>query len=192
VLPIYIGVMNEFFRIFFDRLWQILFAMLGAAWAFLQPMFPFAIICVLLILADCYSAWELSKRVKAKFPEQATGKFKSQEMGKVFVTMIKVFAAIILAALVESIIFEEADIKLPNIVAGAVCFWQVWSILENESSCNNAKWAKVCQKIMIDKTERHFDIDLSDLKDPEDRKREHNHPEHHHHHEPDIDDYGES
>ena len=185
--------MNEFFRIFFERFWQIIFAMLGAAWAFLQPMFPFAIICVLLILADCYSAWELSKRVKAKFPEQATGKFKSQEMGKVFVTMIKVFAAIILAALVESIIFEQADIKLPNIVAGAVCFWQVWSILENESSCNNAKWAKVCQKIMIDKTERHFDIDLSDLKDPEDRKRGHDrHREHRDQNNPDFDDYGES
>ena len=37
------------------------------------------------------------------------------------------------------------------------------TFLENESSCNGAKWAKTLQKILIDKTERHFDIDLSEL-----------------------------
>lgn len=54
-------------------------------------------------------------------------------------------------------------IDLTKIAAGAICFWQLWSILENESSCNGAKWAKVMQKILVDKTERHFDIDLSEL-----------------------------
>ena len=157
--------MDEFFRILCDRTLQLLFACWGAVCALLVPMFPFAIICTLLILADCYTAWELSRRVKKKYPGHASGKFKSQEMGRVFITLIKVFAAIVLASLVEKIIFEGATIRLPNIVAGAVCFWQVWSILENESSCNDAKWAKILQKIMIDKTERHFDIDLSDLKD---------------------------
>lgn len=156
--------MNEFFRILGDRMLQFTFALWGAICAFIAPMFPFVMICTLLIMADCYTAWDLSRRVKKKYPGQATGKFKSQEMGRVFVTLIKVFAAIILASMVESIIFEGAQIHLANIVAGAVCFWQVWSILENESSCNDAKWAKVLQKIMIDKTERHFDIDLSELK----------------------------
>lgn len=157
--------MDEFFRILGDRMAQIMFAAWGALCAFIAPMFPFVIICTLLILADCYTAWDLSRRVKKKYPGQATGKFKSQEMGRVFVTLIKVFAAIILASMVETIIFEGAQIHLVNIVAGAVCFWQVWSILENESSCNDAKWAKVLQKVMVDKTERHFDIDLSELKD---------------------------
>lgn len=156
--------MNEFFRILGDRMLQIMFAAWGAICAFLAPMIPFVVICTLLIFADCYTAWDLSRRVKKKYPGQATGKFKSQEMGHVFATLIKVFAAIILASMAESIIFEGAQIRLANIVAGAICFWQVWSILENESSCNDAKWAKVLQKIMIDKTERHFDIDLSELK----------------------------
>ena len=156
--------MNEFFRILGDRTLQIMFAAWGVICAFLAPMIPFVVICTLLIFVDCYTAWDLSRRVKKKYPGQATGKFKSQEMGRVFVTLIKVFAAIILASMAESIIFEGAQIRLANIVAGAICFWQVWSILENESSCNDAKWAKVLQKIMIDKTERHFDIDLSELK----------------------------
>lgn len=38
-------------------------------------------------------------------------------------------------------------------------------MLENESSCNDAKWAKIAQRIMVDKTERHFDIDLHELKE---------------------------
>lgn len=55
------------------------------------------------------------------------------------------------------------DMYLANIAAGAFCMVQVISILENESSCNDAKWGKVLQKILIDKTKRHLDIDLSYL-----------------------------
>jgi hypothetical protein len=62
-------------------------------------------------------------------------------------------------------VVQVLPIKLTNIVAGAVCFWQVWSMLENESSCNNARWAKIAQRILVDKTERHFDIDLRELKE---------------------------
>jgi hypothetical protein len=40
-------------------------------------------------------------------------------------------------------------------------------VLENKSSCNGSRWAKVLQKIMIDKTERHYDVDLSILKEKE-------------------------
>ena len=94
--------MDEFFRILGDRMAQIMFAAWGALCAFIAPMFPFVIICTLLILADCYTAWDLSRRVKKKYPGQATGKFKSQEMGRVFVTLIKVFAAIILASSVAN------------------------------------------------------------------------------------------
>lgn len=59
------------------------------------------------------------------------------------------------------------DMYLANITAGAFCMVQVLSILENESSCNEAKWAKALQKILIDKTKRHFDIDLSNLTNKE-------------------------
>lgn len=37
------------------------------------------------------------------------------------------------------------------------------SILENESTCNGAAWARVVQKIVADKTERHFNIKLKEL-----------------------------
>ena len=144
---------------------RIAFGAIGALVAFLQPTLPFIIICTLAVLADCYTAWSLSRRVKMVYPNSNDGKFKSRYAGRVFETLIKIYVFVILAYLVETYIFEGLPIRLANIAAGAVCFWQAWSILENESSCNDNRWAKIAQRIMIDKTERHFDINLDELKD---------------------------
>ena len=138
---------------------------LGAFVALLQPTLPFILICTIAILCDCYTAWALSRRVKRKYPGANDGKFKSRYAGQVFVTLTKVYTLTVLAFLIETYIFEGLPVKLANLVAGAVCFWQVWSMLENESSCNDAKWAKIAQRILVDKTERHFEIDLSELKE---------------------------
>lgn len=140
------------------------FSVLGALVAFLYPTWPFIIICTLAVFGDMYTAWSLSRRVKRLHPGANDGKFKSCYAGRVFETLIKIYLLIVLAYLIEMFIFEGLPIKLTNIAAGAVCFWQVWSMLENESSCNDARWAKVAQSVMIDKTERHFDLDLSELK----------------------------
>lgn len=142
-----------------------LFSIAGALVAFLHPTFPFILVCTIAVLADVYTAWSLSRRVKKRYPGANDGKFKSCYAGKVFETLIKVYLLIILAYLIEAFIFEGLSIRLANIAAGAVCFWQVWSMLENESSCNNARWAKIAQQVMINKTERHFDIDLTSLKE---------------------------
>lgn len=146
-----------------------LFSLLGAVVAVLEPALPYIVICTLAVLYDCYTAWSLSRRVKRAHPERIKdGKFKSHNAGKVIV-MIKVYALIVLAFLMQQHIIGDAlPIDLTKVAAGAVCFWQLWSILENESSCNGAKWAKVAQKILVDKTERHFDIDLSEMEEKED------------------------
>ncbi|WP_306540819.1 hypothetical protein [Dysgonomonas sp.] len=60
---------------------------------------------------------------------------------------------IVLAYLIETYIFEGLPIKLANIVACAVCFWQVWLMLENESYCNNARWAIFAQRALLTKRE---------------------------------------
>lgn len=101
--------------------------------------------------------------MKRKFPNANDGKFKSIYFGRVFMTLIKIYVLIILAFLIETFVFEGLQIRLTNIIACAVCFWQSWSMLENESSCSDEKWAKILQKILVDKTERHFDVDLSEL-----------------------------
>lgn len=147
-----------------------LFSLVGAVVAVFEPALPYIVICTLAVLYDCYTAWSLSRRVKKAHPERIRdGKFKSHNAGKVIVTLIKVYALIVLAFLMQlHIIGDALPIDLTKVAAGAVCFWQLWSILENESSCNGAKWAKVAQKILVDKTERHFDIDLSEMEEKED------------------------
>ncbi len=157
--------MTELFKTIIPSYGRYCMSTFGALVAMLQPTVPFIIICTIAILFDCYTAWSLSRRVKKKYPGANDGKFKSRYAGRVFVTLIKVYALTILAYLVQTFILEGLPIKLANIVAAAVCFWQVWSMLENESSCNDAKWAKIAQRILVDKTERHFDIDLSELKE---------------------------
>lgn len=156
--------MYEFIKQIIAVIGKYIVGMIGAICAFLEPTVPFILICTLAVLCDCYTAWALSRRVKNKYPGANDGKFKSNYAGRVFLTLLKVYALTVLAFLIENFIFEGLPVKLANIVAGAVCFWQIWSMLENESSCNEAKWAKIAQRILVDKTERHFDIDLSELK----------------------------
>ncbi|ERI85101.1 hypothetical protein HMPREF1981_01988 [Bacteroides pyogenes F0041] len=167
MLSIYL-IMNELLKTFITHCGKYCVSTFGALVALLQPTLPFIVICTIAILCDCYTAWSLSRRVKKKYPGANDGKFKSNYAGRVFVTLIKVYALTVLAFLIETYIFEGLPVKLANIVAGAVCFWQVWSMLENESSCNDAKWAKIAQRILVDKTERHFDVDLSELKERKD------------------------
>lgn len=140
---------------------------LGAAVAALQPALPYCIICTLAILYDCYTAWQLGRRVRQAHPDKVRdgGKFTSHNAGKVIVTLLKAYALIVLAYLMHVHITGNLPINVVKVAAGAICFWQLWSILENESSCNGAKWAKMAQKILVDKTSRHFDINLKAISD---------------------------
>ena len=52
------------------------------------------------------------------------------------------------------------ELHLANYLAAIYCAVQFVSILENESTCNGAAWARVVQKIVADKTDRHFDFNL--------------------------------
>lgn len=145
------------------------FTLMGSVVAAFKPALPYYLICILMIFADCYTAWSLSRRARKEYPNKVSedgSKFKSHHFGMVLNTMIKTMVLISLAFLMQQYIIPDSwPVDLAKIAAGAVCFWQLWSILENESSCNGSKWAKLMQKILVDKTSRHFDIDLSELKD---------------------------
>ena len=145
-----------------------IFTALGAVIAMLEPTLPYILICTLMVLADCYTAWSLSRRAHKAHPERVSKdgkKFKSRHFGEVLRTILKAWSLIVLAYLMQRHITNGMPIDLTKVAAGAICFWQLWSILENESSCNGAKWAKILQRILVDKTSRHFDIDLRELED---------------------------
>lgn len=144
---------------------RLLLGIAGAAIAYLAPTYPFILICTMAVMLDCYTAFKLSRRVKDNHPGANDGKFKSNYGKRIFNTILKIYSLIVLGYLIDKEIFPFYDLYLANIVAGAFCFIQIWSILENESSENDSRWAKQLQKIMVNKAERHFNIDLSDFKD---------------------------
>lgn len=142
------------------------FAILGALIAHINPALPYIGIATTLILIDCLTAYNLSRRVKERHKGKTTkhdGKFVSRNFAKVLTTMLKSWTMILIAYFMQLHITSDTSVDLTKIAAGAICFWQIWSILENESSCSDAKWAKIAQKILVDKTSRHLNIDLTDL-----------------------------
>ena len=156
--------------------WKTVFGMFGGVVGWLvgefRPAFPLIIVAVIFIVSDAWTAYQLDRRVKLKYPERAqrrAAKFTSFAFGKVVTqTIPKRLMLILLAFLVEHWVFIHVQIPLSYIVTGIICFEQAWSILENESSCRDeveSRFWRWLQKIMIDKTERHFDVDLSGLKD---------------------------
>lgn len=160
----------------FVNFWKAAFVAIGGWLGWLigefHPTFPLIIVAIIFIVYDAYTAYCLDKRVHAKYPDKTTrekAKFTSFAFGKVITTTIpKRLALILLAFLCEHWVFIHVEIPLSYIVTGVICFEQAWSILENESSCRDeadSRFWKVLQKIMIDKTSRHFDINLDELND---------------------------
>lgn len=139
-----------------------------------HPTFPLIIVTMVFIVYDAYTAYKLDKRVHAAYPDRAKrheAKFTSFAFGKVVTTTIpKRLWVIILAYLAEHWVFIHVQIPLSYIVTGVILFEQAWSILENESSCrpeSESRLWRFLQRIMVDKTARHFDVDLSDLTKPD-------------------------
>jgi hypothetical protein len=160
--------------------WKILFAATGGyiGWAIneFKPTFPLIVVVIVFIVYDAWTAYQLDKRVCKKYPDKVQrekAKFTSFSFAKVIKSTIpKRFILIILAYLVEHWVFVYMKVPLSYIVTGVICFEQAWSILENESSCraeNESMFWKMLQKIMVDKTERHFDVNLDDLKGSKDK-----------------------
>jgi hypothetical protein len=85
-------------------------------------------------------------------------------------TMIESFIVILLMFAAQQWEFIDLYVPLSYIATGAICGVQFLSIAENKCSCRQpgdrgyTVW-KVLAKVLIDKTERHFDADLSEIKE---------------------------
>ena len=135
-----------------------------------EPAFPLIIIATLFVLYDAWSAYELDKRVHIMYPKQKReqAKFMSYKFRQVIPTLIERFVIIILAYCVERWVFVHIDVPVSYIAAGVVCAEQLLSIAENKASCRlpgdkHARVWKLLAKVLIDKTARHFDTDVSIL-----------------------------
>lgn len=139
------------------------------------PAFPLITIATLFVLYDAWSAFELDKRVHIRYPEKTKrkqAKFVSYKFKTVIPTLIERFVIIILAYCVQRWVFVDVYVPLSYMAAGVVCAEQALSIAENKASCRlpgdkHARLWKVLTKVLIDKTERHFDINLDALQHEE-------------------------
>ena len=148
-----------------ETIYKYLTIIIGGLLAVIEKAMQFFIPCIITVALDIIAAYSLGRRVHKKYPHKADGKFKSEFKNRVLVTLAILFLVIILSSYVDILIFRNhgSDIAL-RFSMGCFLFYEAWSILENASSCNGKKWAKVLQKIMVDKAERHFNIDLKELK----------------------------
>ena len=157
--------------------WKVIFSSIGGGLGWFvgefAPTFPLIIVAIIFVVYDAWTAYQLDKRVHRMYPDKTkreAAKFTSFAFGKVIRSTIpKRLWLIVLAYMVEHWVFVHISIPLSYIVTGVICFEQAWSILENESSCRDeheSRFWKLLQRIMVDKTERHFDVTLDELATP--------------------------
>ncbi len=143
--------------------YKALFIISGGVFVMLQDISMLVLVCTIAVIFDCVSAIRLAKRVKKN--GDGKGKIESRK-GLIIIDKLSViYSLIVFGYLIDTYIATMFNLYLPNIVAGIFCFWNFWSILENESSLKDARWAKIMQRILVDKAERHFDINLKDFKE---------------------------
>lgn len=145
-----------------SKLLQYITSIAGGLLVAFETSIPFFVPCLIATVIDVWAAYRLARRVHKKHPDRADGKFKSEYKYRVMYTMIIALTAIILANYVDVHVFKDSDIAVRSVV-GAFLFYQIWSILENWSSENNNKIARALQRVMVNKAERHLNIELSDI-----------------------------
>ena len=150
-----------------DRFLQMVFSIICGVAATLSPTLPYILLCTAIVLMDCITAWRLAKRVRKAYPHKTTKntpKLKSVHFRDVLITLMVVYSILVYAFFLDMYVTDSLPFNALKVSAGLIIGWEIWSCLENESSCNGAKWAMLLQQIMVDKTERHFDLNLSALK----------------------------
>lgn len=161
--------MGEYVKTFFEGLFsygsRLFLFVVGAVWGLVEPTIPFAGICLFAILLDCFTAYRLGRRVKKLNPKATAdeAKFKSNYARRMFYTLCIIYACTVLGWLIDTYMYPFVDLYLANFISGGFCLVQLLSVLENESSCNDARWAKVLQKVLVNKAARHLDISEADL-----------------------------
>ena len=142
-----------------------------------DPAFPLILIAITFILYDSWTAYELSTRVKKRYPDkkQRPAAYVSYKAWGMVPTMIESFSIILLMYGAQKWVFVDVYVPLSYIATGVICGVQLLSIAENKSSCRTPQdkgWViwKTLATVLIDKTERHFDVNLSDLKENFDKE----------------------
>lgn len=132
-------------------------AAVGVLTGFYGPLLPYISITVLLVLVDFVTAFNLGRRLHRRgLP--ADPRLSSHKFARLLGTILRIFVAFTVAALMQQYILGSyiQYFDAVRTLAGAICFHQLMSILENESCATDATWAKKARKYLADKAPRHL------------------------------------
>lgn len=133
-------------------------ALCGMFGAVLRSAVPMFVLTAAFVAVDVASAIRLQLRLaKAGKLEKGKVRISSLRFARVLFTLAKIFVLLILTAMADHLVLAPLGIPALKIVAGAVCFWQALSILENEAAENNAPWAVHARRFLVDKALRYID-----------------------------------
>jgi hypothetical protein len=151
---------------------RVVAGLIGILWCYVEPSLNYIAVCFLALVLDCYTAWRCNRRIYSRYREaikrnpkcKMDGKLRSKKMAKMVQDFSVLVMAIFLAVIIDKdLLAHMGELHLANYLSVIYCSVQFVSILENESTCKGAAWAKVVQKIVADKTERHFNIKIKEL-----------------------------
>lgn len=131
-------------------------ALATALAAVVRPALPAVALCTAMIAIDTFTAWRLSCRVRRKHPEAPgqPGRIHSRRLGRALVSLGKVYVLLLVSAAIDVVLTPATSVL--QLSAGAVTAWQAVSILENESSCTDARWPAWLKRYLADKVDRHL------------------------------------
>ena len=131
-------------------------ALATALAAVVRPALPAVALCTAMIAIDTFTAWRLSCRVRRKHPEAPgqPGRIHSRRLGRALVSLGKVYVLLLVSAAIDVVLTPATSVL--QLSAGAVTAWQAVSILENESSCTEARWPYWLKRYLADKVGRHL------------------------------------
>lgn len=116
-----------------------------ASW--LAPIAPVLGVFAILVCTDVVTAYMLNRRVRG-----TQARLSSQRLGKAVRTFGYAAMVVVLCHAIDTWVTPG---NIAGIAASYMCFQQMVSILENISSCNDAPWARMLQRFLADKTQRH-------------------------------------
>lgn len=129
----------------------------GMAGAVVENVVPMFVLTGTFVFADTLTALRLQWRlVRAGKLDARKARLSSARFGKVLKTLAKILGLLVLTSMADFLVLAPLGIPAMRIVAGAVCFWQAISLLENEASENDARWAVYARRILIDKAMRYL------------------------------------
>lgn len=149
--------MENFLSMMAQHIVRIAILLIGAVVSYCLPVKDMVIVYALLVALDVLTAVRLSRRMRRK--GLSDGKIQSRGLGKALGTIFVGFLFIVLSYHTQQVVMAT-NIYLHNIIASAMCGWQILSAIENESSYNGAGWALFLQKYLIDKSSRHLGFDV--------------------------------